>query len=59
MSMPALRHTPPIGGVVGQDVAFDHSDALVEVRKYPRGEHPAHTCAENNRVLTELRHRHS
>jgi hypothetical protein len=59
MSMPTLRYPPPVGGVVGQYVAFHHGDGLVEIGQNPGGEQPAHACAENNRVVTELRHSHS
>jgi hypothetical protein len=59
VSMAALRYPAPVGRVVGQYVAFHHGDVLVEIGQYPRGEQPAHTSAENNRMLTELRHSHS
>ena len=52
----ALRHAPPVSGVVGQHVTLLHGDGPVMVGQHPGGEQPAHARSQNNRMLTQHRH---
>lgn len=56
MDVTALGYSPPVRRVVGQRIALDNRDGLVEIGQHPRGQQSAHARAEYHRMLTDLRH---
>ena len=50
MHVPALRHRRTVGRTVGQFVAFEHGDPVVEVRQHPRGAHARDARPDYDRV---------
>ena len=56
MDVAALRHSPPVRRVVGQRIALDYRDRLIEIGQNARGYQPAHARSEYHSMLTELRH---
>src|SRR4051812_20707435 len=57
MDVAALRYSPPVRRFVGQHIALDNRDGLIEIGQYPRGYQAAHARSEYHSMLTELRHK--
>ena len=58
MGVSTLRYPPPVRGIVGQHISLDHCYGPEEISQHPCGKQPTHARAENDRMLSELRHSH-